>query len=141
MAKKKKKKKSLKTLKNKVWKVFSLYIRLRDTDDSGYGKCVTCETVEHYTKLQAGHAVGGRTNAILFHEEIVHAQCVKCNVFMRGNYNKYALFMIDTYGREKFEHFLALKHAFKKFYEYELDDMYKYYKNRSEELKSAKLII
>lgn len=109
-----KRKVSKKSLKAKAWKTFSEFIRKKYADENGFCKCVTCGKIEFWKKMQAGHAVGGRNNAVLFHEEIVHVQCVHCNIFMRGNYSVYTLFMIDTYGRERFEELLALKNLVKK---------------------------
>ena len=73
--------------------------------------------------MQAGHAVGGRNNSVLFHEEIAHVQCVHCNIFLKGNYNRYALFMIDTYGRDRFEELLLLKNKITKLASQDLRDI------------------
>ena len=106
---------SLKTVKKKAWEVFSKYIRLKYADDNGNCTCVTCGTVKPWTEMQAGHSIGGRMNSILFHEEIVHPQCVSCNIFQNGNYTQYTLYMIDRYGRDRFEELIKLKFIHVKF--------------------------
>ena len=98
------KKKSLKTAKKEAWAAFSKYIRRRDclrfTGDPDEGMCVTCKRSYPFKKLQAGHFIGGRTNAVLFDERIVHSQCYGCNVGRSGNYLEYFYFMEKELGRE-----------------------------------------
>ncbi len=139
MAKKKTKKKtkkkvSKKALKKKAWDVFSKYIRLKYSDENENCKCVTCGKIDHWSKMQAGHAIGGRNNAVLFHEKIVHVQCPGCNIFKHGNYNQYALFMIDTYGREEFERLLSLKNKVLKITDSNLVSIAMTYQGKIQEL-------
>ena len=86
--------------KKKLWPVFSKYIRTRDcikTSGSPLrGRCVTCNKLYPIKKLQAGHFIPGRYDAILFDEEQVHAQCYCCNMKLQGMWHKYYLFMLDS---------------------------------------------
>lgn len=95
--------KSKKTLKKEAWSAFSAYIRTRDciryTHTPDNGMCVTCKRSYPYKKLQAGHFIGGRTNAVLFDERIVYSQCYGCNVGKAGNYLEYFYFMEEEIGR------------------------------------------
>lgn len=101
-------------MKNTAWKWFSKYIRLRDclntTGNPEYSKCVTCGRIKPFNELHAGHGIGGRSNAILFDEEIVHAQCVSCNYHKKGNYELYIPILIERHGQEWYD----LKVAFSK---------------------------
>jgi hypothetical protein len=119
MKKKKKKlrKPKLSTLKAKCWKLFSQYIRLRDADENGTVKCVTCGKLMFWEKdsAQAGHFIGGRGNAVLFDERLVHVQCYRCNKELRGNYVSYTLFMLTKHTIREIEEFQALKHKVVKF--------------------------
>jgi hypothetical protein len=103
----KKKTKKRKIKKPTVWSNFSKYIRLRDclatTGTTDYGTCVTCGRRFHYKKLQAGHAIGGRSNSILFDEELVNAQCYMCNMYGNGRGAEYSVWFIKKYGIEKWE--------------------------------------
>ena len=80
-----------------LWPVFSRYIRTRDclatTGTVTHGKCVTCGRTLAFKKLQAGHFIPGRTDAMLFDEDQVHAQCYRCNCKLQGMWHKYFLFM------------------------------------------------
>lgn len=86
-------------LKKKLWPVFSKYIRTRDciktTGNPLHGKCVTCGKEYKISRLQAGHFIPGRFDAILFDEEQVHIQCYRCNCKLQGMWHKYYLFMMD----------------------------------------------
>lgn len=89
----------IRTLKNKLWALFSQYIRRRHADDNGNAACVTCGDVKHWKYQQAGHYVAKQKGlAVYFEERNVHVQCLACNVFKDGNPDQYALFMIKTYG-------------------------------------------
>ena len=105
MKKKKQKKKSISSLRKRAERVFNLWIRLRNADDNGYVRCVTCGKVDHYTQMNAGHFEHG----LDWVEDNMHAQCVRCNKWLHGNEARYALFMIDTYGRERTEELMNWK--------------------------------
>lgn len=122
---KSRKKKSPRAIaKDRAWDAFSLYVRTRDclrfTGDPEQGMCVTCRGKFPRSKLQAGHFVAGRGNAVLFNEQIVYSQCGYCNqkppMGLGGNYAAYTLFMFDEgYTRDEIEAFLALKGTTKQY--------------------------
>ena len=104
-------KKSLAQLKRKLWEVFSLFIRQRDTDDDGYGSCISCgKSLELGTKdCQAGHYIpkgqGGshylglpRFPDDLLCERNVNLQCSKCNMLEGGNFINYEIGLRQKYG-------------------------------------------
>jgi len=106
---KKSKKKSVSTsqLKKKAWDAFSRYIRIKECRE--IGKCVTCNRKLTFKTTQAGHFITGRSNVVLFNEEIVHIQCSGCNIFLHGNINSYTIYMLDKYGEKKVREFIKLK--------------------------------
>ncbi len=89
--------------KSKLWKIFSIYIRMRDcleaTGTITDGRCCTCNRPYKFTKLQAGHFIPGREDSILFDPTCVHSQCYRCNVVRSGEWVKYFRFMEKEYGR------------------------------------------
>jgi len=108
--------------KDKAWAAFSMYIRIRDslatTGTTDFCVCITCAVRGHtkpkeFRHIQAGHAVGGRGNAVLFHEEITNGQCDYCNkqgkFGLSGDYGNYAIALIKRYGLEHTEELLRLK--------------------------------
>lgn len=101
--------------KKKAWDVFSKYIRLRDALLTMHNKiqarCISCQ--KPYPAfgrkcLQAGHFLPGRRNSVLFHEDLVHAQCYNCNVNLGGNWVAYERVMIALYGQKKVDEFKKL---------------------------------
>ena len=65
--------------------------------------CITCGKQYHISYLDAGHCFAGRSNAGLFHEELVNAQCRNCNQFYHGKPKKYRKIMEEKYGEDTVE--------------------------------------
>lgn len=90
-----------------MWPLFSKYIRLRDclatTGTKTHGKCITCGRQYPFGKLQAGHFVPGRNDSVLFDEELVNAQCYRCNVILAGMWPRYYRVMQDRHGQDWIE--------------------------------------
>ena len=70
--------------KKKAWAMFSVFIRMRDSDANGMVKCVTCKRVAHWTTMDAGHFITRAKECTLMDERNVHAQCKGCNQFQGG---------------------------------------------------------
>lgn len=101
----------LKTEKDKCWKKFSLWIRMKYADENGMVECVTCGVVKHFKEMQAGHFLSGRSNGILLDPRCVHPQCYSCNVCKHGNIENYYPFMLEKYGQEVIDELKILKGA------------------------------
>lgn len=65
-------------------KVFSRYIRMRDADDDGYVKCVTCGKREWWQDVDCGHFIQRDRLAVRYSTENAHAQCKRCNRYRGG---------------------------------------------------------
>lgn len=131
------KKKNLSYYKNKAWRMFSKYIRMRDclatTGTFEKGRCVTCGKVFPFNELQAGHAIGGRNNSILFDEELVNGQCKFCNHFKNGNYGQYSVWFIEKYGLDRWEEKVALSQRVVKYTKEDYINIYEKYKKKVSE--------
>lgn len=134
--------------KDKAWKAFSDYIRHRDclatTGTFERGKCVTCMVRGDYTeypyaRIQGGHAFSGRSDPILFDEEIVWGQHDRCNQQgaggLGGDYGNYMLFLIKKFGLEYAEELSRKKYTYKRYTYEDLVEIEKKYKDKLEELK------
>ena len=86
-----------------------------------------------WKEAQAGHGIPGRTNGILFLEEIVRPQCPGCNVFGGGRLEVFVRKLIEIYTLEGYDEFLRIKHAPRKFYIHELLEMATEFKRRADE--------
>jgi 5-methylcytosine-specific restriction endonuclease McrA len=100
---KKVKKKSIQELKKELWRLFSKWIRERDQH-----LCYTCgKPAQH-----AGHYVPqSKGNALRYDERNVHAQCISCNSFKRGNLVPYALRLERDYGPGILQEFEQIKNT------------------------------
>ncbi len=127
---------SSKARKKRAWTIFSKYIRTRDclrtTGFPDQGQCVTCGKFFPIQELQAGHAIGGRFNSILFDEELVNAQCRACNGYGNGKYADYSVWFINKYGKKKWEKKVQLSHQLAPNLDY--DEIYEKYKKKYESL-------
>ena len=87
------------------------FVRNRDN-----GKpCISCDAPHHST-FQAGHFYKSETFTTLkYHLDNIHGQCVRCNIFLSGNFDNYALRIVKRIGQERFNQLSELaeidKHA------------------------------
>lgn len=144
---KRKKKTPRASAKDKAWSTFSMYIRVRDslatTGTTDYCVCITCNErgdsdPKEFKHIQAGHAVGGRGNAVLFNEEITNGQCDYCNgqgrFGLSGDYGNYALALIKRYGLEHTEALQRLKGTTKVYKTHDFVEIEQRYKEKLAEL-------
>ena len=128
-----KKPKTVSKAKKEAWKAFSKYIRLRDclkTKKSPYeGRCITCHKVFPTSELQAGHFIAGRNNSILLHEQLVSAQCRRCNIFLNGNLIEYYPVMLRKYGKKKIDEWKKLSNQSVQYKVVDWEDKKGYYES------------
>ena len=89
--------------KKKAWSAFSKYIRNYYANADREADCYTCGKTLLITDLQAGHGIGGRTNSVLFCEDLVRVQCVGCNLYGRGKYAIFTRKLIDELGLNRYD--------------------------------------
>lgn len=82
----------------KLWKIFSEYIRKRDSDDNGYIICISCGRWVKWKESDAGHFISRRFECTKYDEKNVNAQCVKCNRFENGNQYEQSLRIDKKWG-------------------------------------------
>jgi len=80
-------------------KVFSQYIRVKDSID-GTAVCVTCGDQKPWRQQQNGHYMSRGHYPTRWDEDNCHVQCVACNMFRSGNYTEYSIYMINRYGAD-----------------------------------------
>lgn len=67
-----------------LWPVFSRFIRLRDSNSEGIGKCFTCSLFRYWRNADAGHGAGRQHHGTKYNEINNRLQCKKCNGFEGG---------------------------------------------------------
>ena len=96
--KKSSKKQSVSSLKKKADKLWSQYIRLRDSNSNGIGECITCGVQKPWKQGQCGHFISRSCNLLRYDEENTNFQCYSCNVMNHGEQYQYAINLDLKYG-------------------------------------------
>jgi hypothetical protein len=93
-----KKKPTTARLRKELWKVFTLYIKMRDN-----WTCFTCGRKATGQGMGGGHyKPKGACSAEYYYSEInVNAQCTDCNLVLCGNQVEYRRRLVLKYGEEK----------------------------------------
>jgi 5-methylcytosine-specific restriction endonuclease McrA len=121
-------------VKDKLDKVFSLYIRLRDSKD-GYGNCCTCGKRIHYKEGHCGHFISRRHYGTRWNEYNCALQCVKCNLFDQGRQYDFSLYIRRKHGEEVLEEILQRSKETVKFTKSDYEQMIKEYKDKVKEIE------
>lgn len=104
-------------------KVFSIFIRQRDK-----GVCFTCGKKDDPKYMQNGHYVSRGKFATRWDERNCHCQCVRCNIFLGGNYPIYSEKLIKKYGYEVIRELNRLGQTIAKHTTKDLEEKIEHYK-------------
>ena len=125
------------TLKAKLDRVFSEYIRLRDTaghSKEGYFRCISCGQIKPYSQADCGHYIGRQHMATRYNEINCNAQCRFCNRFNEGLKGGYRQGLVQKYGEDKVLLLEASQRNTAKISDFEYEEMIKYYKEKIKNL-------
>ena len=122
----------------KLWKVFSEFIRLRDSDSQGICKCITCGLVKPWKLMDCGHGIGRQYKSTKFNEKNNHAQCKRCNGFDGGKREVYKVEMDKRYGHGTWDKMEIASRTVCKRSVFEIKVMTEYYKKEVARLKQEK---
>lgn len=124
----------------KLWKAFSEFIRLRDVDQTGYGKCITCGRIIHYKKGDCGHGIPRQHKATKYNETNNALQCKPCNGFEGGKREVFKQRVDERYGAGTWDKLELASRTTCKRGQFEIDVMTKYYQQQVKLLKAEKSI-
>lgn len=128
-------------LKQRLWVVFSLFIRLRDSDVNGFCRCISCGEIKKYNSIDAGHFLPkSRGLSIYFDEDNVHAQCRHCNSFLHGDLYNYGKALEKKIGEKRIKILEAKSRQTTKYSDYDYLTLIKIYRKKIKELKASKNI-
>lgn len=137
----KKRKISRTGLVRKLDEIFSLYIRLRDTDENGYGKCITSGEFVHFKDADCGHFISRNNYATRWDEKNCNLQGRKDNRFLSGRQFEHGLAIDRKWGLGTAELLLLRSRSDYKLHAFELEIKIKYYREQVEKLKKLKGIV
>ena len=125
-------------LKAKLDRIFSEFIRLRDSDENGYIRCISCNSIHKWKESDAGHYVNRSIMSLRYDEKNVNAQCRHCNRFQEGNMIGYNHGLIDKHGDSVISYLNIKRFNFCKMGDVEYNSLIKYYQRKVKELKKEK---
>ena len=132
------KKRSRKSLEKKLDTAFSKYVRLRDSDEDGYGNCITCGVNRHYTQADCGHFISRSCRITRWDEQNAHLQCKRCNGFLSGRQYEHGMAIDKKYGEGTAETLLYNSKYTRQFTLDELEDMWQHFNTLARELAESK---
>ncbi len=125
-----------------LWRWFSIYNRLKDSNNLGMVKCCTCSKIDYWKNMDCGHYISRKHKATKYHEKNNHAQCKRCNDYGKGEQAIYGVYVDHKYGKGTTDMLMGLSKVLKvgiKPHEYkELSD---HYRKESKKLAKQKGII
>lgn len=125
--------------KEKLDRVFSEYIRLRDADEKGFCRCISCGKIAHWKDMDCGHFINRKHMALRFNDINCNAQCRACNRFDEGNMEGYRMGLIKKHGQVIIEKLYAMKNEVCRISSIEYSIAIKHYKKKVEKLKNEKV--
>lgn len=124
----------------KLDKVFSLYIRLRDSKPFKYKafRCISCGKIKPFNHADCGHYYSRTHMATRFDEDNCHAECSYCNRFKADHLIGYQDNLIKKIGTESFNLLTLKAHSTFTWSVFEIEELIKYYKARNAEMEKEK---
>ena len=135
---KKPKKREKPNLIDKLDRVFSAYIRLRDVMPNGYFRCISCGHIKPFAEADAGHFFSRRHMATRFDETNVWSECRGCNRFSADHIIAYQANLIKKIGMSRFELLRVKANGSRQWSDFELEAMIKHYTAELKRLSAAK---
>ena len=126
-------------MKEKLDIIFSKFIRLRDTDEYGYGECITCGERFHYREFECGHFRSRGHKTTRWREDNAHAQCFECN--RKNDLVAYMIAMLNLHGMDVASDIIAKSKVSYKFTKEDYVEMYKLYRAKVKDLLVDKMFI
>jgi len=115
--------------------IFSKYKRMINLKENGLITCFTCQQEFELKNIDCGHYISRQYKTVRWDEQNTEPQCKSCNRFHEGRKDVFALNLQKKYGDDILEKLNQRKNQIKKFTEYELQEMVKYYKDQVESLQ------
>lgn len=131
------KKPTVSSLTKKLDKVFSEFIRLRDSQPFGYRafRCISCGQVKPYEQMDCGHFISRTHMSTRFDELNCNGECRACNRFSADHMIYYQANLVRKIGQDKVDLLIAKGHQTRKYSPFELEVLIKYYTERVKEMK------
>lgn len=124
------KSKSVASIVTRLDRVFSQYIRLRDSHDDETFACISCGRRLSLSYAQCGHYYPRANMSTRFDPDNCHAECIHCNCFDQNHLEGYRKNLIAKIGEGRVAELDRRAKETKKWSHYELEEMIEFYKER-----------
>lgn len=137
----KERKPSTAALVRKLDKVFSLYIRLRDSAayNFKYFRCISCGQIKPFEQMDCGHFISRTHQATRFDEENAHGECRFCNRFSADHIIAYQRNLEAKIGKDRVDMLLARGRMTKKWSAFELQLLIKHYQQEVDKMQGKSI--
>jgi len=125
-------------LKEKLDRVFSQYIRLRDMIPGNVFQCISCGRIKPINQADCGHYINRQHMATRFSEVNCNAQCRSCNRFDEGNMSGYRAGLVRKYGETKVVMIESMKNDVRKYTDFEYEALIRHYQKEIKKLLAQK---
>jgi len=125
---------SIKRLIQILDQLFSQYKRLSNMDKQGFIRCFTCGGFFSYREIDCGHFASRMHKGTRYMEENTEPQCRKCNRFLEGVKDVFALNLQKKYGVDILQKINDKKNTITKFTATELEQLILSYKQKLKEV-------
>jgi hypothetical protein len=136
--KREKKRMSISQLTKRLDTVFSLYIRLENSNKNGMVKCFTCDNPHHYKSIHNGHFQSRRFMSTRFDPFNCAPQCYACNVGMSGMQYEFGKRIDLKYGEGMADLIVQKSKGVYKFTPEEMLEMIEFFAEKVDKLKKQK---
>lgn len=137
----KERKPSTAALVRKLDKVFSLFIRLRDSAAYNYQyfRCISCGQIKPFEQMDCGHFISRTHQATRFDEENAHGECRFCNRFSADHIIAYQRNLEAKIGKDRVDMLLARGRMTKKWSAFELQLLIKHYQQEVDKMQGKSI--
>jgi len=125
-------------LKQKLYKLVQLYSRLRDTDITWFGKCISCWRTVYYKKADGWHYISRKYMMSAFDPNNINMQCKYCNWQLKWNIIEYRKWLIEKIWEKKVEMLENNKYKLRDWKRSEVIEMIAEYKKKVKQLEAKK---
>ena len=122
----------------KLDKVFSAYIRLRDTMPSGNFRCISCGHIFRFEEGDCGHFHSRGHMATRWEPDNAHMECRGCNRASADHLIKYRRNLIEKIGLDRVATLEKLADSTKHWMQYELQEKIDYFTREVKRLSAEK---
>lgn len=125
-------------LVDKLDKVFSKYIRLRDCMVGGYTRCISCGRLLPFEQMDCGHYFSRTHMATRYDEDNCNSECRACNRFAADHLIGYRNNLIRKIGEKRVALLEVKAHQSSKLSDFDLQAMITYYTKKVNELSKQR---